>query len=97
LAEQQSHYITAIADAFPDGTRVTRPAGGYFLWLELPGGADALQLQQRASQQGISIAPGPMFSASRGFRNCLRLNCGHPFDARIEGALATLGQLASRP
>jgi DNA-binding transcriptional MocR family regulator len=96
LAEQQSRYIAAIADAFPEGTRVTRPAGGYFLWLELPEGADTLQLQQRASQQGISIAPGPMFSASRGFRNCLRLNCGHPFDARIQGALATLGQLAGK-
>lgn len=96
LAEQQSRYIAAIADAFPEGTRVTRPAGGYFLWLELPEGIDTLQLQQRASQQGISIAPGPMFSASRGFRNCLRLNCGHPFDARIEGALATLGQLVAK-
>ena len=96
LAEQQSRYIAAIADAFPEGTRVTRPAGGYFLWLELPEGIDTLQLQQRASQQGISIAPGPMFSASRGFRNCLRLNCGHPFDARIEGALATLRKLAAK-
>lgn len=95
LAAQQARYIAAIADAFPEGTRVTRPAGGYFLWLELPEGTDALQLQQRASQLGISIAPGPMFSASRGFGNCLRLNCGHPFDERIEGALARLGQLAS--
>jgi DNA-binding transcriptional MocR family regulator len=97
LVEQQSRYIAAIADAFPHGTRVTRPAGGYFLWLELPEGSDALQLQQRASQQGISIAPGPMFSASRGFGHCLRLNCGHPFDARIEGALTMLGQLAKKP
>ena len=95
LAAQQARYIAAIADAFPEGTRVTRPAGDYFLWLELPEGTDALQLQQRASQLGISIAPGPMFSASRGFGNCLRLNCGHPFDERIEGALARLGQLAS--
>jgi DNA-binding transcriptional MocR family regulator len=97
LAGQQSRYIEAIAEAFPQGTRVTRPAGGYFLWLELPEGSDALQLQQRASQQGISIAPGPMFSATRGFGHCLRLNCGHPFDARIEGALTILGQLAAEP
>ena len=97
LAGQQSRYIAAIADAFPQGTRVTRPAGGYFLLMGLPEGVDTLQLQQRASQQGISIAPGPMFSASRGFGNCLRLNCGHPCDASIESALATLGRLAARP
>lgn len=94
LSDQQAHYIEAIAQTFPQGTRVTRPTGGYFLWLELPEGTDALRLQRRASQLGISIAPGPMFSASRGFGNCLRLNCGHPLDARIGTALEQLGQLA---
>jgi len=36
-----------------------------------------------------------MFSASRGFGNCIRLNCGHPLDVRIEAALETLGKLAA--
>ncbi|MGY0558638.1 aminotransferase-like domain-containing protein [Lysobacter sp. A421] len=94
LAEQQADYLEAIARHFPRGTRVPRPAGGYFLWLELPQGADALAIQQRAAALGISIAPGPMFSASRGFGHCLRLNCGHPLDARVRSALATLGRLA---
>jgi DNA-binding transcriptional MocR family regulator len=94
LAEQQTRYIEALAQAFPKGTRVTRPSGGYFLWLELPENADALRLQQRASREGISIAPGPMFSARRGFGNCLRLNCGHPLDARITAGLQRLGTLA---
>ena len=52
-------------------------------------------MQRRASALGISIAPGPMFSASRGFGNCLRLNYGHPLDARIDAALASLGRLAA--
>jgi len=95
LAAQQEQYIAAIARAFPAGTRVTRPAGGYFLWVELAEGVDALQLQRQASRQGISVAPGPMFSASRGFGHCLRLNCGHPLDPRIDAALATLGRLAA--
>lgn len=94
LAAQQADYLEAIARHFPRGTRVPRPAGGYFLWLELPGDADALAIQQRAAALGISIAPGPMFSASRGFGHCLRLNCGHPLDARVASALATLGGLA---
>jgi DNA-binding transcriptional MocR family regulator len=95
LGEQQTRYIEALAQAFPKGTRVTRPAGGYFLWLELPEGADALRLQRRASRAGISVAPGPMFSARRGFGDCLRLNCGHPLDARIAAALQELGKLAA--
>jgi DNA-binding transcriptional MocR family regulator len=94
LGEQQAQYVAAIAEAFPQQTRVTRPLGGYFLWLELPAGSDALALRQRALAHGISLAPGPMFSPRRGFGHCLRLNCGHPFDARMADAVATLGRLA---
>ena len=95
LAEQQAKYIAAVATFFPEGTKVTRASGGYFAWIELPEGRDALSLHRRALQAGISIAPGPIFSASRGFGRCLRLNYGHPFDARAEEALRTLGALAA--
>ena len=95
LAGQQAQYVDAIGRVFPAGTRVTRPAGGYFLWIDLPAGVDALQLQRRASAGGISIAPGPMFSPSRGFGHCLRLNYGHPLDARVEAALQALGRMAA--
>ena len=94
LAQQQSKYIEAVATFFPEGTKVTRAAGGYFAWIELQHGRDALSLHRRALAAGISIAPGPIFSASRDFRHCLRLNYGHPFDARVEQALKTLGSLA---
>ena len=94
LAAQQTQYLAAVARHFPRGTRVTRPIGGYFLWIELPEGADALRVYQRASALGISVAPGPMFSVRRGFSHCLRLNCGHPLDARVDAALAALGRLA---
>ena len=76
LLESRDAYIAAISQHFPAGTRVSRPAGGYFLWVELPQGCDALALQRRAMQSGISIAPGPMFSASRSFSNCIRVNYG---------------------
>ncbi|RDZ28582.1 PLP-dependent aminotransferase family protein [Lysobacter silvisoli] len=95
LLAQQGQYLEAVARHFPEGTRVTRPAGGYFLWIELPEGADALRVYRQAADMGISIAPGPMFSVRRGFGHCLRLNCGHPLDERVEAALATLGRLAA--
>jgi len=82
-----------VARHFPEGTRATRPLGGYFLWVELPPGANALDIHREALALGISVAPGPIFSAARGFANCLRLNYGHAWDARTEDALATLGRL----
>ncbi|MCE3263620.1 MAG: GntR family transcriptional regulator [Pseudoduganella sp.] len=94
LAGQQQRMLAAVAAHFPPGTRVTQPQGGYFLWVVLPEAVDALALHGQALAQGISIAPGPMFSAKRAFRNCIRLNYGHAWDARQEAAVATLGALA---
>jgi DNA-binding transcriptional MocR family regulator len=85
----------AIEAAFPAGTRVTRPAGGFVLWLELPKPADTRELFNAALAEGICFAPGDVFSASGRYRNCLRLSCAHPWNARIEKGVATLGALAS--
>ena len=58
-------------------------------------GVNALEIHKHALSQGISVAPGPIFSATRGFANCLRLNYGHIWDARTEEAIAVLGKLVS--
>jgi DNA-binding transcriptional MocR family regulator len=93
LGVQQAVFAEAVAHYFPAGTKATRPAGGYLLWVELPENVDALEVHRQALALGISVAPGPIFSASRGFRNYLRLNYGHAWDQRSEEALATLGRL----
>jgi DNA-binding transcriptional MocR family regulator len=94
LATQQQHALRLVERHFPPGTRVTRPLGGYFLWLELPPQVDALALHHRAMAESISTAPGVLFSADRRFTHHLRLNVGHPDDPRVDGALRRLGELA---
>ena len=86
----------SIARNFPTGTRVTRPQGGQVLWVEMPGNVDALELHRAALADGLSIAPGPIFSARQQSRNCLRLNCANPWSDRIEGVLTRLGALVNR-
>lgn len=93
LSVQQSAVIEAVARYFPAETKATRPGGGYFSWIELPPHVDALEVHRRALSLGISVAPGPMFSAQRHFKNYLRINYGHRFDARMDAALQTLGKL----
>ncbi|PVZ19802.1 MULTISPECIES: GntR family transcriptional regulator MpaR [unclassified Pseudomonas] len=93
LEQQQQAMLAAAARHFPQGTRVTRPAGGYFLWFEFPEQVDSLKLFELALAQGISLAPGPIFSAQRAFRNCARLNHGHPWGPSSEGAMELLGQI----
>lgn len=84
----------AVARYFPDGTRVTQPAGGFVLWIELPDKVDAFELHRRALARKISIAPGPLFSPTQMYRNCIRLTCALPWSETLERALVTLGRLA---
>jgi DNA-binding transcriptional MocR family regulator len=83
-----------IAESFPRGTRVTRPAGAYIVWVEMLKGCDSVALFERALERGITIAPGPMFSASQRYRNCMRLSVGQVWDERHERALREIGRLA---
>ena len=85
----------AIEKSFPERTKVTRPAGGFVLWLELPRPLNSRELFGLALERGICFAPGDVFSASGRYRNCLRLSCAHRWSARIEKGVATLGALAS--
>ena len=94
LVTQQSALLSSLQKHFPNGYRVTRPDGGYFVWVELPRGVDSLELHRLALEQGISLAPGPIFSPRREFRNCVRLNYGHPWTPELDRAIAKLGQLA---
>ena len=96
LSTQEAALVQVIERHFPSGTKLARPQGGYFLWLELPAQVDTLLLHQLALKKGISIAPGPIFSAKREFRHHLRLNFGHPDSQRLETAMAILGELISQ-
>jgi DNA-binding transcriptional MocR family regulator len=93
---QVARMTQAICDYFPAETRVTRPTGGYVLWVELPPEFDGLALYEDALQQGIAIAPGAMFSPSGGYRNCFRLNCGLTWCEKIDQAMQTLERLVKQ-
>lgn len=80
---------------FPAGTRISRPTGGFVLWIELPEAIDTVDIAYRALEADISIAPGPLFSASGKYRNCMRLSCARPRDARLQDALVRLGAMVA--
>lgn len=93
LEDNAATALRSIARHFPRETKVTRPQGGYFLWVELPRRMDALQVHRRALSAGISIAPGHLFSADQRFHHHLRLNYGFHDSAELTRALRVLGAL----
>lgn len=92
--ENLAHLARAVEASFPPETKMSRPTGGFVLWLELPRRFDSRALFDEALEEGICFAPGDVFSASRRFRNCLRLSAGHAWDERIEEGVRRLGRLA---
>jgi DNA-binding transcriptional MocR family regulator len=80
----------------PERVRMTHPTGGFVLWVELPRGVDSLKLYRLASAEGVSFAPGPMFSARGEYRNCLRLNFGYASPHKIRSGVRTIAQLIER-
>lgn len=87
-------YSEAISRYFPEGTRLSQPQGGLFLWVEFDPELDTLQLFKQAIRLGISIAPGQLFTREKQFSNCMRLNFGLPWNTQLEQALKTIGHLA---
>ncbi len=93
LACSQASMLSAIAKYFPKNIAVTKPEGGYFLWIELDKRIDSLQLYKIALANGICIVPGAIFSASHRFNNCIRLNYGQVWSDKLELAMQKLGSL----
>jgi DNA-binding transcriptional MocR family regulator len=94
--EQVAHVCAAVSEYFPAGTRITRPAGGFIIWVELPEGSDSVGLFRQAMKHNISFGPGVLFSASDRYRNCMRMGCAEPWSPRTEQAIAALGRLATK-
>lgn len=93
-AEQLRRFSDGVKKYFPEGTRVSRPSGGYVLWIVMPENVDSNALYREALKEGIGICPGAMFSTSGRSRHCIRINCGVPWSPEIESSVARLGQLA---
>jgi DNA-binding transcriptional MocR family regulator len=89
-------FSQAILRHFPEGTRLSRPEGGFVLWIELPPGVDTLRLHRDALKHHITTAPGALFSVKDRYKNCLRMNCGVPWSDATEAAVRTLGELARK-
>jgi DNA-binding transcriptional MocR family regulator len=69
-----------------------RPAGGYFLWLELPENVDASELLPRAVDAGVTFVPGVDFG---GPPWSARLAFSFVSPAEIEDGIGRLAQLVA--
>lgn len=93
LHTQSLRYIQAATEYFPDDVRMTRPQGGFTLWVEMNKKVNAYKLHKRALKHNIGIAPGQIFSSQGRFENCIRISYGNPWNDKIAHGLHQLGKL----
>ena len=96
----ESRETTLLVDPFitrPGLRRIVKPfvPDDVAIARHVPRKVDAIELYRRALQEGITIAPGPIFSARQRLGHFIRLNAGIEWTPRVEVALERLGQLAA--
>jgi len=86
--QQRNHLLEAVNQHFPAEIIYHPPAGGFFLWCELPPERDATLLVEEALRAGVAYVPGRPFFAHDNGHNTLRLSYSSvPLEEMEEGIL----------
>ncbi len=84
--------LAALEDSMPPEVTFTRPAGGLFLWVELPAGINSRELLEHSLDENVAFVPGGAFFANGGHENTLRLNFSAMPEDRIEEGVHRLAR-----
>jgi 2-aminoadipate transaminase len=90
--------LEALSAAFGSlqGTRWSRPDGGFFVWVELPGNIDTNALFSLALEEGVAFIPGSAFLERDGPRNAMRLCFANASPAEIVDGMGRLRRAVNR-
>jgi len=89
--KKRDAMVELMAETLPTGSRWSRPDGGMFIWVELPGDFDAKQILHRAIEDhGVAFVPGHAFYARDPKTNTLRLSYSLPSLPEIESGMRRL-------
>ena len=83
----------ALREHMPEGVSWSRPTGGFFSWLTLPAGYDAMDLRTAAIEAGVMYVPGSLFYAGEGPRPEARLSFSALGEDDLETAVVRLSTL----
>jgi DNA-binding transcriptional MocR family regulator len=90
---QRDAMLAALEAHMPPGVHWTRPAGGMFVWLTLPEGADAAALLPRIfEREKVIYVPGQSFHPDGSGRETMRLSYSIPTPEKIEAGIAGLAR-----
>lgn len=93
--ERRDAMFAGLTAHMPTGTTWTRPGGGFFVWVTLPGGLDAQSMLPRAVSARVAYVPGNAFYADGLGSRHMRLSYCFPTPERIIEGTRRLGEVLS--
>jgi 2-aminoadipate transaminase len=94
LRERRDAMLDALAGEMPEDATWTKPAGGYFVWLELPSGPPSSELLAEAEDAGVTFVKGSdFFPGGRGGASALRLAFSFVSPDEISDGVGRIGGL----
>jgi len=89
--QRRDAMLDALETTFETDTKWTRPAGGFFLWVDLPSGVNAEAVATRGLELGVSVLPGFLFYPNLdGGANGLRLSFSSVTPDRVREGIQRL-------
>ena len=94
--KQAQAMLNVLSENMPAGVKWNQPAGGMFLWLELPTGVNSEDMLKKALAQNVAYVPGTPFYANEPQINTLRLAFVTVPEDRIRAGVQILGEVFSQ-
>lgn len=94
--EKRDLMLKYMTEYFPKEINWTIPAGGLFIWAELPAGVSSVDLLKEAIKEKVAFIPGNSFFASGGGENTMRLNFSNASHEEIKVGIEKLGRVVSK-
>jgi 2-aminoadipate transaminase len=91
--ERRDAALDALERLMPPGCRWTNPAGGFYVWLQMPDGIDAKAMLPRAISARVAYVPGTGFYADGSGAQFARLCYAFPDPDRIREGIRRLASV----
>lgn len=92
-AKRKDLMIEMMDKEFPKSIEFTRPKGGFFAWITMPDGIDAMKLCMKALEEKVAFVPGASFFIEKGFDNYFRMNYSSMTEEKIIEGVIRLGKV----
>ena len=90
--QRKDLMVAAIKEFFPDDMEWTEPLGGFYIWMKLPAGVDAVSVLKASMEKGAIFVIGRTFDPEGVDNSHIRLAYSNASEATMEKGIRIIGE-----